>query len=88
MYVIIDHSEIKGSKIWNKAMMIADHFGMILNHYRQNWTSYYYASDKSNCKSIYGRKKLSVNRTLQLIVQFNSLSNVQIQAVDSLSQVI
>ena len=33
-------------------------------------------------------KKLSINRTLQLIVQFNSLSNVQIQAVDSLSQVI
>ena len=33
-------------------------------------------------------KKPSVNRTLQLIVQFNSLPSVQIQAVDSLSQVI
>ena len=33
-------------------------------------------------------KKPSVNRTLQLIVQFNSLPRVQIQAVDSLSQII
>ena len=33
-------------------------------------------------------KKPSVNRTLQLIVQFNSLPSVQIQAVDGLSQII
>ena len=33
-------------------------------------------------------KKTSVNRILQLIVQFNSLSRVQIHAVDSLAQMI